>query len=117
MQVLYPPEVVQAAQPEELQQTDAEARKLVGDLEAAILAFGHLHYPSLRPIGNLLLANISSVSLPADGDSRAKYAICQWERGEGWQIAHKLVAYDVQLEKDVLAEIKPPGWEHLAASL
>jgi len=117
MQVLYPPEVVQAAQPEGLRQTDAAAQQLVTGVAAAILAFGHLHYPSLRALNGLLLANISSVSLPADGDSRAKYAICQWDADNGWQIAHQLVEYDLAAEKAMLAQIQPPNWEYLADSL
>ena len=63
------------------------------------------------------LANISSVSLALDGDTRAKYGWLTWEEGAGWTIEQRHVAYDLAPELELLAERQPPGWESLQTKL
>lgn len=109
--VLHPPVEIQAGTRDGVKQTDEQAMELIGGVEAAVLAYGHLHRPNLRRIGPLLLANISSVSLPMDGDPRAKYGVCTWTAAEGWRVEHRRVAYDVEAEARVLESVRPPGWE------
>jgi predicted phosphodiesterase len=120
-QPIFPPTDQQQAMWGEVRQPDADLRLIMKETVAAVMAFGHYHVPSLRPWNNMLLANISSVSLPLDNDRRAKYGLFTWtaagpNQGE-WQVEHRYVEYDVEREKQALAERQPPGWEDLQQRL
>ena len=99
-----------------MRQSDAELEPLLGGLTAAVLAFGHLHIPNQRRWGNLSLVNVASVSMPGDGDARAKYALLTWADGQ-WTAEHQRVAYDVGQEAAAFRERRPPGWEEAAAGI
>ena len=101
----------------EVQQPDDDVllKKVLGDLKGGILAFGHLHIPAIRQWQDITLANISSVSLPLDGDQRAKYGLFTWD--QGWKIEHQYVAYDVDKEIDCLKTNRPPNWQKLIQRL
>jgi predicted phosphodiesterase len=120
-QPIFPPEAQQQAMWGEVRQPDDKLRAVMQETAAAVMAFGHYHVPSLRPWNNILLANISSVSLPLDGDRRAKYGLLTWTAGgpnQGeWQVEHRRVEYDIEAEKQALAKRQPPGWEDLQKRL
>jgi predicted phosphodiesterase len=115
-QHIYPDEKMQKSLYDEVRQTDADLAHLLSDLDAGILAFGHLHVHNIRHWDQLILANISSVSLPKDRDIRAKYGLFTWEDG-AWNIEHQFVTYDVKAEIDELARLKLPGWQEKADRL
>lgn len=94
-------------------QTDEELRPLLDNITAGIIAFGHIHIPNVRRWGEMILANISSVNLPHDGDARAKYGLLTWDKGAGWTVEKRLVAYNLRQEREMISFIKPPGWEGL----
>jgi diadenosine tetraphosphatase ApaH/serine/threonine PP2A family protein phosphatase len=81
-----------------------------------VLAFGHLHVPFIRQWEGYDLVNVSSVSMPGDGDPRAKYAVFDWD-GKAWTVEHRHVEYDVEEEIAAFRESQPPGWETSVASL
>jgi predicted phosphodiesterase len=116
-QSILPPERVQKRLYGEVKQPDDALRPLLKGLFTGILAFGHVRVPGIRYWQDLTLANISSVSLPEDGDSRAKYGLFTWKDGGGWTIEHCFVAYDVDAEVDLLKDLKPPGWEAISQNL
>lgn len=89
---------------------------LMVGVQGGVIAFGHIHFPNVRQWGEVQLANISSVSLPSDGDPRAKYGMLVWRDGR-WHIEHQYVTYDLEAERKALAQIKPPDWERLAERL
>lgn len=89
---------------------------LMDGVAGGVVAFGHIHFPNVRHWGEVQLANISSVSLPADGDPRAKYGVLTWRDGR-WHIEHRYVTYDLEAERQALTQIKPPDWERLAERL
>lgn len=95
---------------------DPELEKRLGHLGGGIVAFGHLHIPGVRDWHDLQLVNISSVSLPLDGDLRAKYGLLTWESGS-WTIEHQYVPYDVDQEIALLRELQPPSWQKLVQRL
>ena len=64
-----------------IRQEDAELEPLFGSLESNTIAFGHLHVPSTRKWREKTLVNVSSVTLPGDGDGRAKFVLFTWEKG------------------------------------
>jgi predicted phosphodiesterase len=120
-QLILPPEAQQRQMWGEVRQPDVDLDPIMQETVAAVMAFGHYHVPSLRSWNNILLANISSVSLPLDGDPRAKYGLLTWtaagpNQGE-WQVEHRRVAYDIEQEGQVLAERQPPGWQDLQQRL
>lgn len=94
-----------------------DLRPLLESTTAGIIAFGHLHVPNVRRWNNMILANISSVNLPADGDERAKYGLLTWRKGEGWTVEKRVVAYNIHKEKEVLSFIKPPHLDNLLSSM
>ncbi len=114
--ILYPSETHQIAYWGEVRQSDAELEPLLGGVTAAVVAYGHLHIPGLRPWERTTLVNVSSVSNPGDGDARAKYALLTWA-GDRWTAEHHRVPYDVSGEAAAFAERRPPRWEEAAEAI
>lgn len=85
--------------------SDTELQARIAGVTAELLAFGHIHIPYVRRIGNHTLFDIASAGLPRDGDQRAVYAIAEWT-GSDWQLAHHRVAYDVDA---VAADLRASG--------
>lgn len=84
--------------------------------EVQALAFGHLHIPFAREFGFLLLANISSVGQPKDGDRRANYGLLQWA-DSSWSVEQRRVEYPVDEVVAQLREAAPPGADELIKTL
>jgi predicted phosphodiesterase len=99
----------------EVKQTDEDLRPLLGEFIIDVLCFGHIHIPNVRTWNGLTLANISSVSLPLDGDVRAKYGLLTWD--DGWTIEHRRVEYDLDQEVEQLQSLKPPQWKKRSRQL
>lgn len=114
-QVIFPTADFQAAHLGEVrhEQSDEDLRPLLETTTAGIIAFGHLHIPNVRQWGDMILANISSVNLPGDGDERAKYGLLTWRKGEGWTVEKRLVTYNLHQERELISFIKPPNWQWL----
>ena len=98
-------------------QSDEELRPLLKNTSAGIIAFGHLHVPNVRRWNDMILANISSVNLPSDGDQRAKYGLLTRQKGEGWTVEKRLVAYNLPQERELISFIKPPNWQTMLARM
>lgn len=114
--ILYPPEEAQLTHFGEVRQSNAEVTEQLSEVTAAVIAYGHLHIPSVRPLGRLTLVNVSSVSNPGDGDGRAKYALLEWT-DDGWAATHHPVAYDVAGEAAAIRAAQPPQWQDAADAL
>jgi predicted phosphodiesterase len=114
--ILYPPEDDQLTRFDEVRQSDDQLRELLGNVEGAMLAFGHLHIPNIRPLDSLTLVNVASVNMPGDEDRRAKYAVLV-RNGSGWQATHHRVEYDADAEAEAFRANQPPGWEEAVAQL
>jgi hypothetical protein len=99
-----------------VRQTDEELAGLVAETHAAVLAFGHLHIPSERIWKHLKLFNISSVSMPGDGDARAKYGLFTWN-GAAWSFEKCVVEYAVMRELEAYKREQPPGWENIVQTM
>jgi putative phosphoesterase len=95
---------------------DAGLEHLIGNEDAAAIAFGHLHIPYVRSWRQKLLVNVSSAGLPKDGDPRAGYAIFT-ERESGWQVKHRRVPFDVKKVATQLAACGIPESAELIATL
>ena len=55
--------------------SDEELTKVYGELNAAVVVYGHIHRPFVREMAAMTVANTGSVSLSYDGDARASYLI------------------------------------------
>lgn len=114
-QAIHPPVALQEQLYGEVVQPDDALRPLLGEIATGVLAFGHIHIPNLRHWQDLVLANISSVSLPLDGDTRAKYGLLTWEGG--WTVEHRRVEYGIDQEVELLARLQPPKWQAFSQRL
>ncbi len=114
--IVFPAAAGQMAQWGHVRQPDAELEPLFSGVTAAVVAYGHLHIPGVRPWGGLTLLNVSSVSMPGDGDGRAKYALVEWGDGR-WSAAHHRVAYNVAAEADAFRAHQPPRWPEALAAI
>lgn len=114
--IIFPSEADQQDRWGKVRQRDAELQPLFAGVRAAVVAYGHLHIPGVRPWGQLTLVNVSSVSMPGDEDGRAKYALLAWGDGQ-WRVTHHRVNYDTGAERDAFLRQQPPGWEIAVAAL
>ena len=71
-----------------------DVRELVGDVDADVLVFGHLHIPYRRQIGNLRLFDVAACGLPRDGDRRAAWGSFNWSPESGWRGTIHRTEYD-----------------------
>lgn len=75
-----------------------------------IIAFGHWHYPSIRPWKNFKLVNIASVAYPKDRAKLASYTMFDWDRKKSrWKIRQVRVGFNWQEEAYFLRKCDMPG--------
>lgn len=71
-----------------------ELRELIGDTQAAMIAFGHLHIAYIRHLNDYTLIDVSAVGNPKDGDLRSKWGLIEWDAGEReWIASLRYVTY------------------------
>ncbi len=77
--------------------SDSTLEQFLGGLDptVGVLAFGHYHVAYIRQWRDLLLVDVGSCGLPRDQDTRAAYAILDWQ-DDAWQAKHRRVEYDVK---------------------
>jgi predicted phosphodiesterase len=115
-QLIFPPEDRQKELYGKIRQSDDDLHFFLDNIVTGILAFGHLHIPFVRRWSRMDLVNVSSVSMPGDGDPRAKYALFAWD-GDRWHVEHRYVDYDVDAEIEAWRSRQPPGWEESVDAL
>jgi predicted phosphodiesterase len=89
--------------------SDDELASTYAPLGSARAAYGHIHRPFARTVGDMTVANAGSVGLPFDGDPRAAYVL--FEDGVA-RTVH--VEYDVEREVAALRESGHPDAGRLA---
>lgn len=115
-QLIFPPEDEQKRRYGRVRQSDGDLAELLAGTRCAALVFGHLHIPYIRTWKQLRLFNISSVSVPGDGDPRAKYGLFTWD-GMSWSFERRRVEYDVQAEIDAYRQRRPPRWLEIVETI
>ncbi len=83
--------------------TDEELETTYAPLDRAIVAYGHIHLPFVREVGNRVVANCGSAGMPFDGDPRASYLVVD----EGIASIRR-VAYDVETRSNQPVAIRLP---------
>lgn len=99
-----------------------ELARIYAGTGAEVIAFGHWHGPFLANIRDgagsaVTLLNISSVSIPYDGQARAAYTIAEWAGGF-WSFRQHRVAYDLtpELERIRSRGMPRPPWPDLGVA-
>jgi hypothetical protein len=87
---------------------EAQLRRYVANVDAAAVAFGHLHFPYRRRLGRVLLADVASAGIPRDGDLRAAYGVFTWTP-RGWRVQIRRVRYPVKRATEALQQRRVPG--------
>jgi predicted phosphodiesterase len=84
-----------------------ELRELIGDTQAAVIAFGHLHIAYVRDIGSTTLLDVSAVGNPKDGDLRSKWGLVEWSESDAsWSATLRYVDYPLE---ETEAQIRASG--------
>ncbi len=95
---------------------DSVVRGQTHGVDAAILAFGHLHIPYQKRVGNLLLVDVASVGNPRDRDPRPAYGL--FTLGEaGWSVELRRVDYPLLEAANDFRRRGVPGGSRLARKL
>lgn len=74
---------------------EASIHTYLAGIKGDALVCGHTHRPAVWRLDDGLVANVGSVGLPFNADTRAQYAIFFRQR-DGWQIEPRAVNYDRQ---------------------
>jgi putative phosphoesterase len=90
--------------------SDEELAPYLRDAHADLLVFGHLHIPYTRPVGDMLLMDVSSVGHPKDRDRRSAYVAVTWD-GDSRRIDQVRVPYDIEETIGLLRRSGMPGAE------
>jgi predicted phosphodiesterase len=92
---------------------ETHLRHYLGHLDAAAVAFGHLHFPYRRRVGRMLIADVASAGIPRDGDLRPAWGLFTWTP-RGWRVQIRRVRYTVRRATQALSDKRVPGAPLLA---
>jgi predicted phosphodiesterase len=87
---------------------DYQVRDALLDVEGSLALGGHTHLPLDRDLGDWRVVNPGSVGFPADGDTRAAYAILTFENG-AVSVDQRRVPYDIEAVVARYAEVGHPA--------
>ena len=87
---------------------ESELRGYLQHLDAAAVAFGHLHFPYRRRVGRMLIADVASAGIPRDGDLRPAWGLFTFTP-RGWRVQIRRVRYPVRRATQALTDRKVPG--------
>ncbi len=87
---------------------EASVRRMLQNLDATAMAFGHLHFPYRRRVGKLVIADVASAGIPRDGDLRPAWGLFTWSP-RGWRVQIRRVRYVVRKATQALTAKKVPG--------
>lgn len=89
---------------------ETDLQRLLGDTEAAVIAFGHLHVCYIRDIAGKLLVDVSAVGNPKDGDLRCKWGEITWdEQTRTWSAELHKIPYPLE---ETIEQMMQSGLPH-----
>lgn len=98
--------------------SDQQLRELLGDTEAAAIAFGHLHVCYVREALGMLLVDVSAVGNPKDGNLRCKWGDIRWdEETRKWAAELHRLPYPLDETVDQMMRSGMPNPEKAIAKL
>lgn len=87
---------------------EASLRRYLREVDAATVAFGHLHFPYRRRFGRMVLADVAAVGIPRDGDLRPAYGLFTFTP-RGWRVQIRRVRYPVRRATQAITARRVPG--------
>ncbi len=98
--------------------SDRELREILGDARAAVIAFGHIHIAYTRRLDDTLLADVSAVGNPKDGDLRCKYGLFTWDAANrSWDVELRRIDYPLDATAAQIRASALPDPEKTLATL
>lgn len=90
--------------------SDDELLKLIGPVDAAMIAFGHIHICYIRHVGRYLLLDVSAVGNSKNGDLSSKWGIASWNPiSRRWSAELHTVPYPLAETKDEIVTCGVPN--------
>ena len=87
---------------------ESVVRRMLQNVDATAMAFGHLHFPYRRRVGRLVIADVASAGIPRDGDLRPAWGLFTWTP-RGWRVQIRRVRYAVRKATQALTARRVPG--------
>ncbi|SDI63906.1 metallophosphoesterase family protein [Natribacillus halophilus] len=84
--------------------------KLMVEKDADLYLYGHIHLPYVRYVEGKCLANLGSVGLPFDGQSKASYVVVEADE-DRFRVSIERVPYDVEKVAEQYADYGYPNAE------
>ena len=98
--------------------SERDVQVLVGDADAAVIAFGHLHIAYQRTVGDTQLVDVSAVGNPKDEDLRSKWGLIAWNPdSRQWSTELRYVDYPLDETINQLKSNGYPNWRKAAKKL
>ncbi|MGC4106132.1 MAG: metallophosphoesterase family protein [Thermomicrobiales bacterium] len=95
-----------------------EIEEILGDVEAAILAFAHIHISYIREVNGLTLVDVSAVGNPKDGRLVSRWGLFTWDEQEGrWLAEIRYVDYPLDETEAQVRESGMPNPDKVLAKL
>jgi predicted phosphodiesterase len=90
--------------------SDDELLRIIGPVEAAMIAFGHIHICYTRRVGPYRLLDVSAVGNPKDGDLRCKWGAATWDGDRcEWSAELHCVPYPLEATEIEIIECGVPS--------
>lgn len=95
-----------------------ELQELIGDTQASVIAFGHLHIAYIRSLLHVTLIDVSAVGNPKDNDLRCKWGLIEWDEAEQeWTASLRYVDYPLEETEAQILTSGMPNPEKTIAKL
>lgn len=98
--------------------SEEELQEIIGDTQAAVIAFGHIHISYTRQFGSTTLLNVSAVGNPKDEDLRSRWGLCTWDDGtRSWATELRYVEYPLDETREQANQSEHPNPQKLLKKL
>ncbi|MGB3331004.1 MAG: metallophosphoesterase family protein [Thermomicrobiales bacterium] len=84
-----------------------EVEAILGDVQAAVIAFGHIHISYIREVRGITLIDVSAVGNPKDGRLISRWGLLTWDAAESrWLAEIRYVDYPLE---ETEAQVRASG--------
>src|SRR6478672_10406521 len=87
---------------------ERQLQRFFQHVDAAAVAFGHLHFPYRRRLGRMIIADVASAGIPRDGDLRPAWGLFTYTP-KGWRVQIRRVRYHVKKATQAITARRVPG--------
>jgi len=95
-----------------------EVASILGDVQAAVIAFGHIHISYIREVNGITLVDVSAVGNPKDGKLVSRWGLLTWDEAERrWLAEIRYVDYALAETEAQVRESGMPNPDKVLAKL